>query len=187
MNRELKDLIDADMGRVYDHKLSLGELIFFPLEMKYLKVWRKAGYYYHKKPKSILSYFWNIRLWNLTKKTQITIPSEVECGKGLYIGHLGRIIIHPDVKLGENVNIATGVTIGQTNRGKRKGVPQIGNKVWIGTNAVIVGNITIGDDVMIAPNSFVNCDVPAHSIVVGNPAVISHRDNATDGYINKIR
>ncbi|HOO79472.1 MAG TPA: serine acetyltransferase, partial [Lachnospiraceae bacterium] len=58
-------------------------------------------------------------------------------------------------------------------------------QVWIGTNAVIVGNITIGDDVMIAPGAYVTTDVPAHSIVIGNPAVIRHRDNATEGYINR--
>lgn len=70
--------------------------------------------------------------------------------------------------------------------GGRKGVPKIDNKVWIGINACIVGNVTIGDDVLIAPNSYVNCDVPAHSVVFGNPCVIKHRDNATEDYINNI-
>ena len=87
--------------------------------------------------------------------------------------------------IGENVNIATGVTIGKANRGSNMGVPRIGNNVWIGTNAVIVGNITIGDDVLIAPNTYINVDVPSHSIVVGNPAVLHSRENATEGYINR--
>lgn len=60
----------------------------------------------------------------------------------------------------------------------------IGNEVWIGINAAIVGNVTIGDDVLIAPNSHVNCDVPSHSIVFGNPCIIKHRENATEGYID---
>ena len=80
--------------------------------------------------------------------------------------------------------MSPGVTIGQTNRGKSKGVPTIGNKVWIGTNAVIVGNIIIGDNVMIAPNAFVNISVPSNSLVVGNPASILPREDATEGYIN---
>ena len=46
-----------------------------------------------------------------------------------------------------------------------------------------MGKIQIGDDVLIAPNSYVNVDVPSHSVVVGNPAVIHHRENATQGYI----
>lgn len=60
----------------------------------------------------------------------------------------------------------------------------IGNNVFIGINAVIVGNIHIGSDVLIAPNSYVNIDVPDHSIVIGNPAAIHANENATEGYIN---
>ena len=67
------------------------------------------------------------------------------------------------------------MVIGQTNRGKNKGVPTIGNEVWIGINAAIVGGITIGDDVLIAPNSFVNVDVPSHSVVFGNPVSTQFR------------
>ena len=52
-------------------------------------------------------------------------------------------------------------------------------------NAAIVVNITIRDDVLIAPNSYVNCDVPSHSIVFGNPCIIKHRENATEGYVNR--
>ena len=59
----------------------------------------------------------------------------------------------------------------------------IGNDVWIGANAVVVGKINIGTDVLIAPNSFVNFDVPPHSVVVGNPAKIIHKENATEYYI----
>ena len=76
------------------------------------------------------------------------------------------------------------MTIGQENRGRRKGVPVIGNRVWIGVNSTIVGGITIGDDVLIAPNSYVNCDIPAHSVVFGNPCIIKQREKATEGYIN---
>lgn len=65
------------------------------------------------------------------------------------------------------------------------GTPVIGDKVWIGVNATIVGAIKIGNDVLIAPNAYVNCDVPDHSIVFGNPCIIKHRDNATEWYINR--
>ena len=62
-------------------------------------------------------------------------------------------------------------------------VPFIGNRLAIGITATVIGNITIGDDVMIAPNSFVNFNVPSHSIVIGNPGVIHHKEKATVGYI----
>lgn len=57
--------------------------------------------------------------------------------------------------------------------------------LWIVINAIGVSKITIGDDVMIALNSYVNCDVPSHSIAIGNPCVIKHRENATEGYIDR--
>ena len=124
-----------------------------------------------------------LRLMYLSNRTKIQIPARTTIGEGFYIGHLGRVIIHPDARLGRNINIGTGVTIGMENRGKRRGAPVIGDNCWIGTNAVVVGNVTIGTDVLIAPLSYVNFDVPDHSIVVGNPARIIHREEATKDYI----
>lgn len=165
------------MSRYYD------EVPFIkPIQVRYLLTYRKASFY---KKKSLQGVYYRFRLKQLSEKTGIQIPTKTQIGKGFYIGHFGTIIINPDVVIGENVNIATGVTIGKTNRGSNKGVPKIGNQVWIGTNAVIVGNVTIGNDVLIAPNAYVNVDVPDHSIVMGNPAVIHPRENATEGYINR--
>lgn len=112
------------------------------------------------------------------------IPAETQIGEGFYLGHWGALVINPNSIIGKNCNIAQGVTIGQANRGDKKGTPTIGNEVWIGANAVIVGKIIIGDNVLIAPNSYVNMDVPSNSIVIGNPARIIHNDEATKGYIN---
>ena len=58
--------------------------------------------------------------------------------------------------------------------------------MWVGINAVVVGKIVIGDDVLIAPGAYVNCDVPSHSIVLGNPCRIIPRENATAGYIENV-
>ena len=120
------------------------------------------------------------------KMNSIDISCSSHIGGGLYIGHPYGITVNPEAVIGENCNIHKGVTIGQENRGKRKGAPTIGNKVWMGVNSTIVGNITIGDDVLIAPNSYVNFDVPPHSIVIGNPGKIIHRENATQDYINNL-
>lgn len=125
----------------------------------------------------ILRIFTNFYGLEISWKTRI--------GAGFYIGHAYNITINTNAVIGKNCNIHKGVVIGQTNRGRNKGVPQIGNEVWIGINSAIVGGITIGDDVLIAPNSYVNIDVPSHSIVLGNPCLIKSRDNATEGYINK--
>lgn len=112
------------------------------------------------------------------------IYPETEIGEGLYLGHWGAVVINPKAKIGKNCNIAQGVVIGQANRGKNAGFPRIGNEVWIGANAVIVGGITIGNNVLIAPNAYVTTDVPSNSVVIGNPAEIKPNDKATEGYIN---
>lgn len=117
-------------------------------------------------------------------KRGLEISSKTVIGEGLYLGHAYNITINGSAKLGKNINIHKGVTIGQENRGKRKGTPTIGDNVWIGINATIVGAVSIGSDVLIAPNSYVNCDIPDHSIVFGNPCIIKHRENATEDYIN---
>lgn len=69
----------------------------------------------------------------------IEIPHSVRIGKGLYVGHPFCITINAAATIGDNCNIHKGVTIGQTNRGSRKGVPTVGNCVWIGINSTIVG------------------------------------------------
>lgn len=114
----------------------------------------------------------------------VEIGAKCKIGPGLYIAHPFNITINGNAQIGRNCNIHKGLTIGQENRGKRKGCPTIGNCVWIGVNSTIVGGITIGDDVLIAPNSYVNTDIPSHSVVYGNPCVIVPRTNATEGYIN---
>ena len=153
--------------------------VFRPLEIKYISVFRKANLCKFLP----LKLFYMVRLMYLSYRTQIQIPARTSIGEGLYIGHLGRVIIHPDAKLGKNINIGTGVTIGMENRGERKGAPVISDNCWIGTNAVIVGNVKIGSDVLIAPLTYVNFDVPKHSIVIGNPGRIIPKENATVDYI----
>lgn len=159
----------------------LKKRIFRPIEIKYLFILRKLQQCQGRISKN----YYKLKLRRLSLKSQIQIPAQTKIGEGFYIGHAGRIIINPKAVLGKNINVATGVTIGQENRGKRAGAPTIGDNCWIGTNAVIVGNITVGSDVLIAPLSFVNFDVPDHSIVIGNPARIISRENATEGYINQ--
>ena len=177
----MSNIFKKDLYRYYgENGEPFLKRIFKPLELKYIRLFRKANTC--KFPP--LKFFYMYRLMLLSEKTHIQIPARTSIGEGFYIGHLGRVIIHPDAKLGKNINIGTGVTIGTENRGKRKGTPVIGDSCWIGTNAVIVGNITIGSDVLIAPLTYVNFDVPDHSIVIGNPGRIIPRENATADYIH---
>ena len=114
--------------------------------------------------------------------TGITLPSRARIGAGLYIGHHGNIILHEDVVMGHTCNISQGVTIGTSGLGSRRGVPTIGDRVYIATNAVVVGAITIGDEAVIAANSLVTRDVEARTTVMGVPAkVVKSRGSA--GYL----
>ena len=120
---------------------------------------------------------------HLSRKCGLEISPSTQIGEGFYIGHPYGITINVDAKLGRNVNIHKGCTVGQENRGKRKGVPTIGDRVYLGINSTIAGNVTIGNDVFIASNTFVNQDIPSHSIVIGSPCKVIERQNATEGYI----
>ena len=108
----------------------------------------------------LLRKFYRILFYFSRKLYHIDLTPETKIGAGLYVNHPYCIVINPGAVLGENINLTKGVTIGRENRGERKGVPVIGNCVWIGANSTIVGNINIGDDVLIAPNCFVNRDIP---------------------------
>jgi len=154
--------------------------LFRPKELTYIFFFRQV----QSTKNVLLKYYYKFKLRKISEKTLIQIPASTKIGEGFYIGHTGRLIINEEAVLGKNINVATGVTIGQESRGKRKGCPTIGDNVWIGTNSVIVGNIKIGNDVLIAPLTFVNFDVPDHSVVIGNPARIISKENATEGYVN---
>ena len=173
-----------DLYRYYGSKgESFAQRLLRPIELKYIRLFRKANGCTF----TPLKLYYTVKLKRMSYKTHIQIPARTQIGEGFYIGHSGRVIIHPDAKLGKNINVGTGVTIGYENRGERKGAPTIEGNCWIGTNAVVVGNITVGEDVMIAPLTFVNFDVPAHSLVIGNPAKIIRKENATQDYVeNKV-
>ncbi len=149
------------------------------LEYKYVKLYRL----YQSNLGKIWKYYYRYKLKKISRKTGIELYANVNIGDALVIGHWGRIIVSGDSKIGRQCMITHGVTIGRDIRGKRKGVPTIGDRVCIRANSTVVGNIVIGDDVLIAPNTFVNFDVPSHSIVIGNPAKIISRDNASEGHV----
>lgn len=128
---------------------------------------------------------WRLLLHRLQERYGLEIARATKIGPGLYLGHAFNITVNEAAVIGANCNLHKGVTIGQENRGKRKGAPILGDCVWIGVNATVVGSITVGDDVLIAPGAYVNCDIPSHSVVLGNPCRIIPRENATEGYINR--
>lgn len=102
------------------------------------------------------------------------IPYTVELGDNVDLVHGGLgVVIHKDAKIGANTKIYQNVTIGGLPDG---GVPVIGQNVLIGSGAVILGGINIGDNAKIGANAVVLIDIPPNSTAVGVPAKILKKD-----------
>ena len=122
-----------------------------------------------------------------SKKTGIQVHPACQIGPGLYMPHFGGIVVNPKTIIGKNLYLSHNVLIGKVHSGPKKGVPIIGNDVFIGTGAAIVGNVKIGDGAAIGINSVVLEDVlPAH-FVAGSPARVVSKKFAGEllGYSNK--
>ncbi len=114
--------------------------------------------------------FVNLFVANITK---IWIPPQVTIGDAFHIiNNEGSLSIHPDAVIGDRLGVMHNVTIG-TNM--NRGVPTIGDDVFIGTNSTVLGKIRIGDRVRIGANTAVSTDVPSDSVCVGSPARIYPR------------
>jgi serine O-acetyltransferase len=120
-----------------------------------------------------------MKLYGLAERvTRVLTGLHMHCtvlvGERLHLIHAeGPISIHPDVVLGDRVGIMHNVTIGLANEGE--GAPILGDDVFVGTGAVILGPIVIGDNVRVAANSLVITNVPANSIAIGVPARVLPR------------
>jgi serine O-acetyltransferase len=182
MNRRLSQIFYSDLYR-YDGKSGFREFtkrILRTPAFRYTFFFRLSSN--SKGIKKII--YHRLILRRMSFKYGYQIEPDTIIGQGLYLGHHGTIIINPRAILGDNINIAPGVVIGKTNRGKKMGVPLIGNNVWIGANSTIVGGITIGNNVLIAPNCHVDNDVEDNTIIKANNIVCFSSKTATLDYIN---
>jgi serine O-acetyltransferase len=102
---------------------------------------------------------------------EMYIDPQAQIGEGLYVGHIGGVHIDQDAVIGKNCDIAHQVTIG-TSAGGRSGAPSIGDGVYIGTGAKVIGKIKIGDGAKIAANSLVVSNVPDEATAIGVPAKV---------------
>jgi serine O-acetyltransferase len=104
----------------------------------------------------------------------LEIPYTTEIGEGLLLGHADGILINGKCTIGKNCTIHQGVTIGGSIGKIKDGIeaPIIGNDVYIGAGAKILGPITIGNNCMIGANAVVVKDIPHNSVAVGVPAKV---------------
>ena len=106
------------------------------------------------------------------RKTGIEIHPGATIGKRLFIDHGTGVVIGETAIVGNDVTLFHGVTLGGTGKEKGKRHPTIGNNVFIGSGAKILGNIIIGNNVKIGANAIILKDVPSNVTIVGVPGKI---------------
>ena len=153
---ELKYYLKQDSIALYcsnkKHPKLFGDEIW-----KFQIILRKAEYYtnaYRNSKKQYIFHFlwYKLLLHRYSIKLGFSIPINV-FGPGLSIAHCGTIVVNSAAKVGKNCRIQEGVNIGATNGSCS--APQIGDNVFIGTGAKIIGDITVADDVAIGANAVV--------------------------------
>lgn len=100
-------------------------------------------------------------------KYGVEISAAIQIGEGLRLPHLYDIVISKYVAIGKNCTIFHQVTIGVNERSSSKDAPQIGDNVYIGAGAKIIGKIVMGDNCVIGANAVVTKDIQANMIVTG--------------------
>jgi len=110
---------------------------------------------------SKFNYHWN----------SIVIGQGAKFGKGFVILHSVAVVINGAVEAGENLVIEHGVTIGA----EKYKIPHIGNNVFLGAGAKVIGAVTIGNNVKIGANAVVVKDIPDNSTAVGIPAKVINK------------
>lgn len=116
------------------------------------------------------------------------LPWRTEIGGGVALTHGWGLVVNQGTKIGKNVTLFHGVTLGRRDRISREGerfteYPILEDEVWVGPHAIIVGGVTIGRGSRIAGGAFVTDSIPPYSIVSGNPSVII-KSNCTPDVAN---
>jgi serine O-acetyltransferase len=108
--------------------------------------------------------------------TGVDIHPGALLGRRLFIDHATGVVIGETAIVGSDVTIYQGVTLGGTGKGHGKRHPTVCDGVFIGNNANVLGNITVGENSRVGAGSVVLSDVPPNSTVVGVPAHIVYRN-----------
>ncbi len=132
----------------------------------------------------ISHWLWDARLYLLARLlsqvarflTGVDIHPGALIGRRLFIDHATGVVIGETAIVGDDVTIYQGVTLGGTGKGHGRRHPTVCDGVFIGNNANVLGNITVGENSRVGAGSVVLSDVPPNSTVVGVPAHIVYRN-----------
>lgn len=174
---ELRYYLDCDriaLGKKRKTPSFFGEEIW-----KYQICMRKLSY--HEKRGGVLKWYYRFKYHRLSLKLGFSIPYN-NIGPGLALVHYGTIVISPECHIGSNCRIHAGVNIG-ANGGESKAA-DIGDNVYIGPGAKIIGNVNIGNHSVVGANAVVTKDVPNSVTVGGVPAKIISENDSSKHLIN---
>ena len=171
-------------------KLALGKKYKSP-KLVHDEIWRfeillrKTEFYVNCKKTFVGKIFGKVLQFLYYKKRlkyNTYIPLNV-FGPGLSIAHIGSIIVNGNAKVGENCRIQDSVTIGATNG--ESDAPVIGNNVFIGSGARIIGKVNIASDIAIGANAVVVKDFNKSGITIGGVPAKKISDNNSHSNLNK--
>lgn len=138
------------------------------------KLLRKTEYYRNCRKDilgKIIYLCYRAKLERESQRLGLAIPCNV-FGKGLRIVHYGSVTVNKGCKVGKNCRIYNNTVLGTAGAGFGGGCPTIGDNVFIGTNSCVLGNVKVGNNVVIAAGAVVVHDVPDNVTVAGIPARI---------------
>jgi serine O-acetyltransferase len=123
----------------------------------------------------ILKIFFRLIGFFLMKFSELFLGAAIkpgaDIGPGFFLSHTGIVRVHPQTKAGKNLSITVGVILGEKGLGG-KGAPILGDNVFIGAGAKVLGTLRIGNNAKIGANAVVTHDIPDDAIAVGVPARI---------------
>jgi serine O-acetyltransferase len=159
--RDLQAVLDRDPAS----RSTLQPFLFFK---GYLALQtHRVGHFLWGQGRETLAFFFQSRTSELYG---VDIHPAAPIGSGVFIDHATGIVIGETARVGDDVSMLHGVTLGGTGKVHTDRHPKIGNGVLLGAGSKVLGNIRIGDEARVGSGSVVLSDVPPRCSVAGVPA-----------------
>lgn len=167
----LRQLFRADMAAVFDRDPACSRYIEPLLYFKgfHALVTHRFSHVLWRNGREDFAYYLQSQA---SRIFSVDIHPAAVIGGGIMIDHGHAIVVGETARIGDNVSLLHGVTLGGTGKEGGDRHPNIGNSVMIGAGAKVLGNITVGDCCRIAAGSVVLKDVPHSTTVAGVPAKV---------------
>lgn len=184
--KELNRYIRMDLDFTNGKHVNFWRRYLFEAGEKYI-FWLRVTRYFFLKGKKAFPLFLlaRMRLKHLGYKYSFDLSYRAQIGGGLQIAHYGYVIVPSNTVMGEYCRLRPGVVIGTKFTGSSANGVRIGNQVEFGVGAKVLGEITVGNQVIIGANAVVTKDVPDCCIVSGIPATVKRKFEKMTDVVDK--